>query len=172
MRDFKHRRGGKEQQHATKDVRELKPVVGRVGDEHFPNPFAARHPQQVDRQVRVREGELAEVEHRADAVAGIGGDGDAGDGIDGLARDERMAQAELQAFTYWLSKYRVRTGEPARVASDTKKAMAMMSRLEAGRARAHGREFRSPMPTERAPASRASSSSGTPSPMVPVPSST
>ncbi len=48
---------------------------------------------------------------------------------------ERMSQSELQAFTYWLSKYRVRTGEPARVASDTKKAMAMMSRLEAGRAR-------------------------------------
>jgi len=48
---------------------------------------------------------------------------------------DRMAKSELQAFTYWLSKYRVRTGEPARVASDTKKAMAMMSRLEAGRAR-------------------------------------
>ena len=48
---------------------------------------------------------------------------------------ERMSQSELQAFTYWLSKYRVKTGEPARVASDTKKAIAMMSRLEAGRAR-------------------------------------
>ncbi len=53
----------------------------------------------------------------------------------GTALAERMGQSELQAFTYWLSKYRVRTGEPARVASDTKKAMAMMSRLEAGRAR-------------------------------------
>ena len=53
----------------------------------------------------------------------------------GTALAERMSQSELQAFTYWLSKYRVRTGEPARVASDTKKAMAMMSRLEAGRAR-------------------------------------
>ena len=53
----------------------------------------------------------------------------------GAALSERMSQSELQAFTYWLSKYRVSTGEPARVASDTKKAMAMMSRLEAGRAR-------------------------------------
>ena len=53
----------------------------------------------------------------------------------GAVLAERMSQSELQAFTYWLSKYRVRTGEPARVASDTKKAMAMMSRLEAGRAR-------------------------------------
>jgi len=53
----------------------------------------------------------------------------------GAMLTERMSQSELQAFTYWLSKYRVRTGEPARVASDTKKAMAMMSRLEAGRAR-------------------------------------
>ena len=53
----------------------------------------------------------------------------------GTPLPERLSQSELQAFTYWLSKYRVRTGEPARVASDTKKAMAMMSRLEAGRAR-------------------------------------
>ena len=53
----------------------------------------------------------------------------------GTTLAERMSQSELQAFTYWLSKYRVRTGEPARVASDTKKAMAMMSRLEAGRTR-------------------------------------
>ena len=53
----------------------------------------------------------------------------------GRVLGDRMSQSELQAFTYWLSKYRVRTGEPARVASDTKKAMAMMSRLEAGRAR-------------------------------------
>ena len=53
----------------------------------------------------------------------------------GAVLAERMSQSELQAFTYWLSKFRVRTGEPARVASDTKKAMAMMSRLEAGRAR-------------------------------------
>ncbi|MFA7250421.1 MAG: hypothetical protein WC273_12420 [Dehalococcoidia bacterium] len=53
----------------------------------------------------------------------------------GSVLGDRMSQSELQAFTYWLSKYRVRTGEPARVASDTKKAMAMMSRLEAGRAR-------------------------------------
>ena len=53
----------------------------------------------------------------------------------GEALGDRMSQSELQAFTYWLSKYRVSTGEPARVASDTKQAMAMMSRLEAGRAR-------------------------------------
>ncbi len=48
---------------------------------------------------------------------------------------ERMGQSDMQAFTYWLSKYRVRSVEPARVASDTKKAMAMMSHLEAGRRR-------------------------------------
>lgn len=48
---------------------------------------------------------------------------------------EQMDQSDMQAFTYWLSKHRVRTAEPARVASDTKKAMAMMSRLESGRRR-------------------------------------
>jgi len=46
-----------------------------------------------------------------------------------------VGQKHWQAFTYWCSKYRVRTGEPARVASDTRKAVALMSRLEAGRVR-------------------------------------
>ncbi|MBM3140298.1 MAG: hypothetical protein FJZ92_08830 [Chloroflexi bacterium] len=50
----------------------------------------------------------------------------------------RVSQHEWQAFTYWCSKYRVRTGEPARVASDTRKAVALMSRMEAGRARLGG----------------------------------
>ena len=52
----------------------------------------------------------------------------------------RMRQAELQAFTYWCSKYRLRHGEPARVASDTKKALALMSRMESSRGRLANRE--------------------------------
>lgn len=47
----------------------------------------------------------------------------------------RVSQTEAQAFTYWLSKYRLRAMEPARVASDTKKGMQILGRLEAGRAR-------------------------------------
>ncbi|MDA1003575.1 MAG: hypothetical protein O3B31_09565 [Chloroflexi bacterium] len=46
-----------------------------------------------------------------------------------------VSQKDWQAFTYWCSKYRVRNGEPARVASDTRKAVALMSRLESGRVR-------------------------------------
>lgn len=46
-----------------------------------------------------------------------------------------VRQHEWQAFTYWCSKYRFRTGEPARVASDTRKALALLSRLHAERAR-------------------------------------
>ena len=49
---------------------------------------------------------------------------------------EEMDLSAMHAFTYWLSKYRLRTMEPARVASDTKKAMTMMARLEGNRARA------------------------------------
>ena len=56
----------------------------------------------------------------------------------------RLRQSELQAFTYWCSKYRLRTSEPARVASDTKKALALLSRMEAGRGRLANRE-RSPI---------------------------
>ena len=47
----------------------------------------------------------------------------------------RVRQADWQAFTYWCSKYRLKTGEPARVASDTRKALALLSRLHADRAR-------------------------------------
>ena len=47
----------------------------------------------------------------------------------------RMRQSELQAFTYWCSKFRLRISEPARVASDTKKALSLMSRMEGGRTR-------------------------------------
>ena len=52
-----------------------------------------------------------------------------------------MSLSEMQTFTYWCSKYRFRTCEPARVASDTRKALALLSRLEAERA---PREQRAP----------------------------
>jgi 8-oxo-dGTP pyrophosphatase MutT (NUDIX family) len=37
----------------------------------------------------------------------------------------------LREFMYWLFKYRVKNQEPARVASDTRKALAQLSRIEA-----------------------------------------
>ena len=42
---------------------------------------------------------------------------------------ERVSLAELREFTYWCSKYRVQRGEPERVASDTHKALALLSQL-------------------------------------------
>jgi len=51
---------------------------------------------------------------------------------------ERMSLSEWQAFTYWCSKYRFRMGEPARVASDTRKALALLSTMESSRARLGG----------------------------------
>jgi hypothetical protein len=48
---------------------------------------------------------------------------------------ERVRQSDWHAFTYWCSKHRFKTGEPARVASDTRKALALLSRLQAERAR-------------------------------------
>jgi hypothetical protein len=53
----------------------------------------------------------------------------------GAALGERVRQSDWHAFIYWCSKYRFRTGEPARVASDTRKALALLSRLHAERAR-------------------------------------
>lgn len=44
--------------------------------------------------------------------------------------DARVRQSEWHAFTYWCSKYRFKMGEPARVASDTRKALALLSRMQ------------------------------------------
>ncbi len=48
----------------------------------------------------------------------------------GLQVTDEVGYAEFKEFTYWLFKYRVRTGEGARVASDTRKGLAALSRLE------------------------------------------
>ena len=51
------------------------------------------------------------------------------------ALGESVTVGEWQAFTYWLSKYRFRTAEPARVASDTRKALALLSTMDRHRRR-------------------------------------
>jgi len=51
-----------------------------------------------------------------------------------LPEGESISYQELKEFTYWLFKYRMHQCDPARVASDTRKALAQLSRLElAGR---------------------------------------
>jgi hypothetical protein len=54
----------------------------------------------------------------------------------GLPGGSDMTLAESKEFTYWLFKYRLRNCDPARVASDTRRAMVMLQRLEACRTRA------------------------------------
>ena len=44
-----------------------------------------------------------------------------------------LTLTEMKEFTYWLFKYRVRTSEKSRIASDTKKALALMYRRMSGR---------------------------------------
>ena len=48
----------------------------------------------------------------------------------GLDLADHLDFTDLKEFTYWLFKYRVRTGEGERVASDTRKGLAALSRLE------------------------------------------
>jgi hypothetical protein len=47
-----------------------------------------------------------------------------------LALAPAISLAELREFMYWLFKYRVAHQEPARVASDTRKALAQLSQME------------------------------------------
>jgi len=49
----------------------------------------------------------------------------------GLSGDS-VSLGDLHEFTYWLFKHRVNSSDPARVASDTRKGLAMLSRLQAG----------------------------------------
>jgi hypothetical protein len=48
-----------------------------------------------------------------------------------LPESDSLDLTELKEFTYWLFKYRVRSLEGARVASDTRKGLAALSRVEA-----------------------------------------
>lgn len=48
---------------------------------------------------------------------------------------DRMTQTEMRTFTYWLSKFRIRFAEPARIASDTRKAMTVLAHMEGNRTR-------------------------------------
>ncbi len=57
----------------------------------------------------------------------------------GLAHAAAVTLGELREFTYWLFKYRVKHSEPARVASDTRKALAQLSAIEDAVRRARAR---------------------------------
>jgi hypothetical protein len=47
-----------------------------------------------------------------------------------LPRARAVPLAQQREFLYWLFKYRVKNQEPARVASDTRKALAQLSAIE------------------------------------------
>lgn len=55
----------------------------------------------------------------------------------------KISYGDLRAFTYWLFKFRVNQSDPARVASDTRKALAQVSHLEAA-ARRRAQSLESP----------------------------
>lgn len=47
-----------------------------------------------------------------------------------LPPGDELSYSHLREFTYWLFKYRLQQSDPARVASDTRKALAQVSLLE------------------------------------------
>ncbi len=62
----------------------------------------------------------------------------------GIGEDTAISLAEAKEFTYWLFKYRLRYCDPARVASDTRRALGMLRRLEPCRARCLSNTLREP----------------------------
>jgi hypothetical protein len=65
-------------------------------------------------------------------------------GEQGMGDDTTISLTEAKEFTYWLFKYRLRYCDPARVASDTRRALAMLRRLEPCRTRCLGNTLREP----------------------------
>jgi 8-oxo-dGTP pyrophosphatase MutT (NUDIX family) len=65
----------------------------------------------------------------------------------GQPKSPNISLAELREFMYWLFKLRVKNQEPARVASDTRKALAQLSAMENAVRRA-GRQRPQPAPAE------------------------
>jgi hypothetical protein len=61
-----------------------------------------------------------------------------------LSEAEDLSLAEAQEFTYWLFKHRLRWCDPARVASDTRRALAKLRYLERYRPRAVGALLQDP----------------------------
>ena len=47
-----------------------------------------------------------------------------------LTRRKKMSLTDLKEFTYWLFKVRVKKWDPARVASDTRKGINTLSKLD------------------------------------------
>lgn len=69
----------------------------------------------------------------------------------GLEQSEKIDFLDLKEFTYWLFKFRVRSGEGARVASDTRKGLAALSRVEAASRRRLSGEPQPPEPRQPSP---------------------
>ncbi|HLF79258.1 MAG TPA: hypothetical protein VJB57_17390 [Dehalococcoidia bacterium] len=70
----------------------------------------------------------------------------------GLEQSDKIDYLDLKEFTYWLFKFRVRSGEGARVASDTRKGLAALSRLEAAaRKRLGTDQAQAPEPRQPSP---------------------
>jgi 8-oxo-dGTP pyrophosphatase MutT (NUDIX family) len=66
----------------------------------------------------------------------------------GLPDGDVISFAQMREFLYWLFKYRVKNQEPARVASDTRKALAQLSAIEAAVRRRRARKHASRPPEE------------------------
>jgi hypothetical protein len=70
----------------------------------------------------------------------------------GLEQSDKIDFLDLKEFTYWLFKFRVRSGEGARVASDTRKGLAALSRVEAAsRKRLGSDQPQAPEPRQPSP---------------------
>jgi hypothetical protein len=61
-----------------------------------------------------------------------------------LSEAEDLSLAEAQEFTYWLFKRRLRWCDPARVASDTRRALTKLRHLERSRTRSVGALLQEP----------------------------
>lgn len=51
---------------------------------------------------------------------------------EGITASKTLTYSQYRSFTYWLFKHRLKTSDPAKVASDTRKGLDMLAKLRSG----------------------------------------
>jgi len=112
---------------------------GLADDEVFQRLYGATRAElfaefrQKSREPAPKRSRRARTVRSADSDTSLGEESEGRVGSNGSQTPTDISLAELTEFTYWLFRRRVGGSEPARVASDTRKGVAALQRLEAQR---------------------------------------
>jgi len=103
---------------------------GHGDDEVFQRLYESHSRDLLDEFRESKTKRASKKSRRSNLDSGLSGQAENGH-ANGQSAESEVSLAELTEFTYWLFRRRVNCCEPARVASDTRKGLAMLQRLDA-----------------------------------------